>query len=201
MRVTDLSPLTVVLASGSPRRTELLNAAGIRHVVRPSNIDESMRAGENAIEYGRRIAREKVLAQRASAFEVVIGADTTVVVDSNILVKPRDAADARRMLDLLSGRTHQVITGVCIRHGETEWVGHEITAVTFAAIRDGEIEELIRSGEPMDKAGAYAIQGIASRYIERVEGSYSNVVGLPVALVWRELRNFLSSTSPFHGEG
>jgi septum formation protein len=197
MTVTDLSPFPVVLvpivlASGSPRRSELLTAARIPHVVRPSDIDESILPGENAIEYVRRIAREKNLARIGDAAEVVIAADTTVVVDGQILLKPSDEEDARRMLRLLSGSAHQVITGVCIRRGGAIWVGHDVTTVTFAAITDDEITELIASGEPMDKAGAYAIQGIASRYVERIEGSYSNVVGLPVAMVWRELRNFLS---------
>jgi septum formation protein len=192
MTVTDLSPFPVVLASSSPRRSELLTAARILHVVRPSDIDESLLAGENPIEYVRRIAREKNLARRGDATEVVIAADTTVVVDDQILLKPADEDDARRMLGLLSGSAHQVITGVCIRRGAAIWVGHDVTTVTFAAITESEITELIASGEPMDKAGAYAIQGIASRYVERIEGSYSNVVGLPVAMVWRELRNFLS---------
>lgn len=192
MTVTDLFPFTIVLASSSPRRSELLTAARIPHVVRPSDIDESMLPGEDPIAYVRRIAREKNVARRGDASEVVIAADTTVVVNDQILLKPYDEDDARRMLRLLSGSAHQVITGVCIRRGEAIWVGHEITTVTLAAVTDGEIAELIASGEPMDKAGAYAIQGIASRYVERIEGSYSNVVGLPVAMVWRELRNFLS---------
>ena len=195
-----MSPFTIVLASASPRRAELLHAAGIPHTVRASDIDESMRPGEQPVEYVRRLAREKNAAKRESAFEIVIAADTTVVVDDRILLKPADASDARQMLNLLSGRAHQVITGVCISRGDAVWCGHDTTTVHMAAITAEEIEELIASGEPMDKAGAYAIQGIASRYVERIEGSYSNVVGLPIATVWSELKNFLFSASPSREE-
>ena len=134
-------------------------------------------------------SREKALAvSRQRPLDVVLGADTVVVVDSQLLGKPSDAADAARMLRLLSGRKHQVITGVCFAVSGRPSVASETTLVTVSEITDKEIADYVASGEPMDKAGAYAIQGIASRWIPRIEGDYSNVVGLPVALVWRMLR-------------
>ena len=119
--------------------------------------------------------------------DVVLGADTVVVIDGQILGKPTDSADAVRMLRLLSGREHQVITGVCVVENGQPWVASETTRVTMSEITEKEIADYVTTGEPMDKAGAYAIQGIASRWIPRIEGDYSNVVGLPVALVWRML--------------
>ncbi len=179
----------LVLASASPRRQELLRNAGIAFEVLPADIPEDPQPGERAEEYAERLAREKALAvapQRPQ--DVVLGADTVVVIDGQILGKPTDAADAARMLRLLSGREHRVITGVClVVCGQTS-VANETTLVTVSEITDEDIATYIASGEPMDKAGAYAIQGIASRWIPRIEGDYSNVVGLPVALVWRMLR-------------
>jgi septum formation protein len=179
----------LVLASASPRRQELLRNAGIEFEVQPAHIPEDSAPGEGAKEYAERLAREKALAvARQRPHDFVLGADTVVVVDGEILGKPSDAADAARMLRLLSGREHQVITGVClVVRGETS-VASETTSVTMSEISEKEITGYISSGEPMDKAGAYAIQGIASRWIPRIEGDYSNVVGLPVALVWRMLR-------------
>ncbi len=177
----------LILASRSPRRADLLTAAGIVFTVRTVDTDETPHDGESASGYVVRVARDKAQAVRRESGEVILAADTTVVLDSRIMGKPVDEQDAVRMLTALSGRRHDVITGVClIRDGdvETDWVS---TAVWFAAMTPGAIEEYVASGEPMDKAGAYAIQGLASRYVERVEGSYSNVVGLPVALVWRML--------------
>jgi septum formation protein len=188
----------LVLASASPRRQELLRNAAIAFTVQPANIDETPLAGESPRNYAERLAREKALTiAKTCPQDLVLGADTIVVVDETILVKPRDAEDAARMLRLLSGRTHEVITAVCIakpvrselrtdnRQLTTE---SESTRVTMTEISDDEIRSYIATGEPLDKAGAYAIQGIASRWIPRIEGDYSNVVGLPVALVYRLLR-------------
>ena len=174
----------LVLASASPRRQELLRNAGIQFEVQPADIPEDPQPGEGGTECAERLAREKALAvSRQRPLDVVLGADTVVVVDSQLLGKPSDAADAARMLRLLSGREHQVITGVCFAVSGRPSVASETTLVTVS-----EITNYVASGETMDKAGAYAIQGIASRWIPRIEGDYSNVVGLPVALVWRMLR-------------
>ena len=184
----------LVLASASPRRQELLRNAGISFVVQPADIDETPRAGELPREYAERLAREKALAVwRLRPQDVVLGADTIVVVDDAILGKPADAVDAARMLRLLSGRVHRVITGVCVVEAVASGqlpvarTASETTLVTVNQLSDEEIRDYISTGEPMDKAGAYAIQGMASRWIPRIEGDYSNVVGLPVALVWRML--------------
>ena len=180
----------LVLASASPRRQELLRNAGIAFTVQPADVDETPLPGESPRACAERLAREKALAvwPRRST-DKVLGADTVVVVDGVILGKPVDAEDAARMLRLLSGRVHQVITGVCLvspPDGAAR-TASETTFVTMGEISDDEIRSYIATGEPMDKAGAYAIQGIASRWIPRIEGDYSNVVGLPVALVWRML--------------
>jgi septum formation protein len=223
----------LVLASASPRRQELLRNAGIPFTVQPAGIDETPRAGESPRGYAERLAQEKALtAWRTRPQDLVLGADTIVVVDETILGKPRDAADAARMLRLLSGRVHEVITGVCVVRevASGQWSGasktekhegesrervdpelstenrelrtstaelrtsipelrtaSESTRVTMADISDEEIHAYVATGEPMDKAGAYAIQGMASRWIPRIEGDYSNVVGLPVALIYRML--------------
>ena len=180
---------SLVLASASPRRQELLRNAGIAFEVQPSHIPEDPLPGESATDCAERLAREKALAvARLRPQEVVLGADTVVVVAGELLGKPMDGGDAARMLRLISGREHSVITGVCIVAGGQWSVGSETTVVTVSEISELEIAHYIGSGEPMDKAGAYAIQGIASRWIPRIEGDYSNVVGLPVALVWRMLR-------------
>ena len=205
----------LVLASASPRRQELLRNAGIAFEVQPADIDEAPLPGENPRECAERLAREKALAVwKTRPHEVVLGADTVVVIDGSILNKPADLSDAARMLHLLSGRTHEVITGVCVvrraapkpatresretarskiryelletENGELRTTS-ESTLVTMSAIPEKEIEEYVATGEPMDKAGAYAIQGRASRWIPRIEGDYTNVVGLPVALVYRLL--------------
>jgi septum formation protein len=186
----------IILASQSPRRRELLDAAGIPYTVRASNIDEAVRDGEDAVAYVRRMAAEKAGAVTAAPDDIVLAADTTVVCDDQILGKPGDADDARRMLRLLSGNIHSVITGICLRQDNVTVLAHEETEVWFAPLAPEEIDAYVATGEPMDKAGAYAIQGIASRYIPRIEGSYSNVVGLPVSLVWRELQNLRTSASP-----
>jgi len=188
----------LVLASASPRRQELLRNAGIPFVVQATDIPEVPEDGEAPRAFAERLAREKALAvfrQRPNDF--ILGADTIVVVDGEILGKPRDSADAARMLRLLSGRRHQVTTGVCLVGREVgtenrktgfEDVRSETTVVMMDALSDEDIRSYVASGEPMDKAGAYAIQGGASRWISRIEGDYFNVVGLPVSLVYKMLR-------------
>ena len=179
----------LVLASASPRRQELLRNAGITFEVQPADIPEDPRPGEGARECAERLAREKALAiARQRPHDVVLGADTVVVVDGQLLGKPSDAADAARMLRLLSGRNHQVITGICLVVNGQPSVASETTVVTMSEITGEDIVAYVATGEPMDKAGAYAIQGIASRWIPRIEGDYSNVVGLPVALAHSMLR-------------
>ena len=186
----------LVLASASPRRQELLRSAGIPFEVQPANIAEDPLPGESAKACAERLARAKALAvARQRPHDVVLGADTVVVVDGQLLGKPSDAADAARMLHMLSGREHQVITGVCLVVGGQSTVASETTSVTMSEISEREITGYVASGEPMDKAGAYAIQGIASRWIPRIEGDYCNVVGLPVALVWRMLGEISSQFS------
>lgn len=187
----ESTSMTIVLASASPRRQELLRAAGIAFTVQPADIYETPLAGEAARECAERLAREKALfVARDRPEEWILGADTIVVVDDVILGKPRDTDDALRMLRMLSGKNHEVITGVCLvaPAGGEIVTGSETTLVTMCGISDDEIHEYVATGEPMDKAGAYAIQGIASRWIPRIEGDYGNVVGLPVALVYRMLR-------------
>jgi nucleoside triphosphate pyrophosphatase len=210
----------LVLASASPRRQELLRNASISFTLQAANVDETPLAGELPRECAERLAREKALAVwRGRPQDSVLGADTIVVVDETILGKPVDSGDAARMLRLLSGRVHRVITGVCLVRavGSGQWpvvseavpgaaqlretpyeiqrtgnrelrTASETTLVTMSEMSDDEIRDYVATGEPMDKAGAYAIQGIASRWIPRIEGDYSNVVGLPVALVYRMLR-------------
>jgi septum formation protein len=184
--------LKLVLASRSPRRAELLTAAGIEFTVRSADIDETPRAGEDPMDYVLRLAEEKAWAVPCHAGETVLAADTTVVLGREILGKPVDRPDAARMLGALSGRGHEVITGVCLRSHRRTVREASVTAVWFAAMTAAEIEDYVASAEPMDKAGAYGIQGIASRYIERIEGAYTNVVGLPVAMVYRLLQQFSS---------
>ena len=181
----------LILASASPRRQELLRNAGIAFTVQSADIDETRLAGESPRECAKRLAREKAVAVfQSQSQSYVLGADTIVVVDDMILGKPRDADDAGRMLRLLAGRTHSVVTGVCVVAPATcaTQTASETTLVTVSRLSDEEIRAYIATGEPMDKAGAYAIQGMASRWIPRIEGDYSNVVGLPVALVYRMLR-------------
>lgn len=185
-------------------------------MVQPADVDETPLAGESAENCAERLAREKALAVwRTRPQDVALGADTIVVVDGELLAKPIDPDDAARMLRMLSGRRHQVITGICLVRpvGSGQWpvasgpgisspanvaqdigaspnikTAHETTLVSMSDISDTEIRDYIATGEPMDKAGAYAIQGMASRWIPRIEGDYGNVVGLPVALVYRMLR-------------
>jgi septum formation protein len=197
--------MRLVLASASPRRAELLRAAGIAFDVVPAYIDERALANERPDDYVRRVAEQKASAvgQRMSG-ALVLGADTTVVVDDEMLGKPSNDRDATRMLRLLSGRTHQVFTAVAVCRGAILSAGvapaaakgsepHLITelartAVEFATLTADEIAWYVATGEPRDKAGGYAIQGYASRFVTRVDGSYANVVGLPVALVYEILK-------------
>jgi septum formation protein len=203
----------LILASASPRRRELLRNAGITFTVDPADIDETPLASESGQTCAERLAREKARAvHKRHPEDSVLGADTVVVIDDVILGKPRGAEDAARMLRMLSGRKHAVVTGVCLispakNHGSPsakgaapltsscqqaaippERTSAETTVVTMSEISDDEILAYIATGEPMDKAGAYAIQGIACRWISRIEGDYSNVVGLPVARVYSMLR-------------
>jgi septum formation protein len=178
----------LVLASKSPRRREILSNSGIPFEVRAVDVPEIHRAGEEPEDYVRRLAQSKAEAVKAAPHEVVLGADTVVVLGHQILEKPADADDARRMLRMLSGRVHTVSTGVCLRRERQVHVAVENTEVRFVTLHEWEIDEYVASGEPMDKAGGYAIQGLASKFIDRVEGCYFNVVGLPVALVYRLIR-------------
>lgn len=179
----------LILASASPRRRELLTQAVLTFNVESADLNEDLLPDEAAAAYVQRLAVEKAQAiwNRHQATDtpgdplIVLGADTAVVSEGNILGKPSNAADARRMLQLLSGRTHAVLTGLAVvtRKGVASEV--EITQVTFNVLKDDEIADYIASGEPLDKAGAYAIQGYAARWIPRIEGCYFNVVGLPIA--------------------
>jgi len=203
----------LILASASPRRQELLRNAGISFTVDPADIDETPLANESPRACARRLAREKArTVQKRHLKDFVLGADTIVVVDNMMLGKPHDEEDAFHMLRLLSGRTHAVITGVCLispaaklqrrggrkntakagskrgEAGSAEKTAAETTLVTMCKMSDDEIRAYVASGEPRDKAGAYGIQGIASRWIQRIEGDYSNVVGLPIARVYSMLR-------------
>jgi len=185
--------MALILASASPRRRELLRAAGIAFEVQATDIPEVPEPGEAPHAFAGRMALHK--AKTIASWRVdewVLGADTIVVVDGTILGKPRDEEDAARMLRVLSGRQHDVITAVCICKLSSGIMGSdclsETTRVTFSELSEEDIAFYVSTGEPMDKAGAYGIQGIASRWIPRIEGDYSNVVGLPVALVWSMLR-------------
>ena len=186
-----LNARALILASASPRRAELLTAAGIPFEVRPAHVDEGLLPGEEPRAYASRVAVDKARAVAAqSNGQPVLAADTIVVIDGLVLGKPADAADAKRMLRLLSGRTHEVLTAVALmstKPGEQEATLDsriEATAVQFAPIDTAEIDWYVATGEASDKAGAYAIQGLASRFVTRIDGSYSNVVGLPMALVY-----------------
>ena len=177
---------SLILASASPRRQELLAQAGHHFTVEASSAPETRQPGENAIRFATRLAREKaehVYARHTGETVLVLGADTIVVCDDEIMGKPADAADAQRMLTLLAGRTHRVVTGVAVVWGKGVEVAAEVTQVTMNTISPDEIAAYVVSGEPMDKAGAYAIQGYAGRWIPRIHGCYFNVVGLPLALV------------------
>ena len=181
----------IVLASASPRRAEILRTVGWPFEALPVDIDEARRADEHAVDYVQRLAREKADAAASRVpVSIIIAADTTVTIDNHILEKPADEPDATRMLQLLNNRWHRVLTGIAIINRETSRtiVAREETEVKFAAMSDGEIDWYVKTGEPMDKAGAYAIQGGAASWASHVEGEYSNVVGLPLPLVSEMLR-------------
>jgi septum formation protein len=181
--------MRIVLASASPRRADLLRAAGIPFDVFPVDVDERFRPDEKPEDAVARLAETKAIAALAShPHSVVVGADTTVVIHGDALAKPVDSADAARMLRLLSGRTHDVLTGVCVSREERRLIHVETTRVRVAQLTEPEIEWYISTAEPFDKAGGYAVQGLASRFIEGIDGSYSNVVGLPISSVYDLLK-------------
>jgi septum formation protein len=182
-------PLPLVLASQSPRRRELLATAGIPFTVRVADVEEIRTPSEPADSYARRLARAKAEAAWQGRNEIVLGADTIVVLEQDVLEKPRDAADARAMLRRLAGREHTVITAICLRHPGGVQVDSSATSVRFTPLTDAEIDAYVATGEPMDKAGAYAIQGLASKFVEHVEGCYFNVIGLPLSQVYRYLKS------------
>ena len=176
------NPLKIVLASASPRRAELLSRIGVKFTVRPVSVDEIPLDGEEPRDFALRMAKEKAERGRKGEDELVIGCDTVVVVDGTILGKPRDAGEARTMLKLLSGRSHSVITAVALA-GERNTADFAETVVEFDPMDEGMIDWYVRTGEPMDKAGAYGIQGLAALFVRRIEGPYDNIVGLPVNLL------------------
>jgi septum formation protein len=193
MLIDKILKQPLVLASRSPRRTEILQAVGWPFEIRAAGIDETRLAGEGATNYVKRLAQAKAeaVAETLSG-RLVIGADTVVVVDDEILGQPLDAVDARRMLRLLSGKWHEVLTGVAlVRLGDSalKLVDNEVTGVLFAELTDKEIDWYIKTEEPMDKAGAYAIQGKGAQFIEKIEGDYFNIVGLPIRLLYKLVRN------------
>lgn len=191
----------LILASASPRRAELLRNAAIPFIVDPAHVPEQPLPGEAPLDYAQRLARDKARAVFARhPNDAVLGADTVVVVNNDLLEKPADAEDAARMLRLLSGRIHRVITGICLITAGFERTMAETTQVTFAPISEEEIAAYVRSGEPMDKAGAYGIQGIASRWATAIQGCYFNVVGLPVARVYATLRAAENATGKMQVE-
>lgn len=183
----------LILASGSPRRAEILNFVGWEFEKRVADIDETEFLNENPADYVQRLAREK--AETVAAYyenALVLGADTTVVIDGKIIGKPKDLPDARRMLKLLSGRWHEVLTGIAIVETKRakSIIGIQRTRVKFAELSDAEIEFLVEKGAPLDKAGAYAVQAQAALFIEEIKGDYWNVVGLPINLVFQLVKTF-----------
>jgi septum formation protein len=186
--------MRVVLASESPRRAELMRAAGFEIDIVPPAVEERRRGGEEPEAYVRRLAVAKAMAVLAlDGDRPIVAADTVVLADGRVLEKPVDAVEASAMLRLLSGRTHEVLTGVAVRFRDRHREHVERTRVRIAELGEREIAWYVASGEPFDKAGAYAVQGLASRFIEAIDGSYSNVVGLPVAAVYRLLREVVGS--------
>ena len=172
--------MNLILASQSPRRKELLGLLGIPFTVQVSEADETMEPGKSPVQQVAEVSRRKALAVAASTEDVVIAADTIVVCDGRILGKPRDQEEARDMLRLLSGRDHQVMTGLTVLRGQQATVVTEVTDIHFRALSEGEIRAYVASGDPMDKAGAYGIQSGAALFCDRICGDYYNVVGLPV---------------------
>jgi len=179
--------MKLILASQSPRRRELLGLFGLAFTVSSADIDETMDPAEPPSEEVARVSVRKAEATARGPEDVVVAADTIVVCGGQILGKPLDAADAKRMLRLLSGKDHQVMTGVCVLRGQQREVFTEVTDIHFRALSDREIDRYIRTGEPMDKAGAYGIQGGAALFAQRMVGDYYNVMGLPVCRLWETL--------------
>jgi septum formation protein len=186
---TNIFPAPIVLASRSPRRAEILRAVGWPFRSVPADVDESRLAGEAAIDYVQRLALAKAVVVAAQLADgLVLGADTVVVIDEELLGQPRDENDARRMLGLLRGKSHEVLTGVALvrsTNKDQSAVAYESTRVRFSQMSDAEIEWYLGTQEPMGKAGAYAVQGRAALFIEEIEGDYFNVVGLPIRLVYQ----------------
>jgi septum formation protein len=180
----------IILASRSPRRAELLRAAGIEFSVRVADVDETWLTGEGPREYVLRLSRAKARAV-AQGDELVLGADTTVVVNNEIAGKPENSEDAKRILRSLRGGWHEVLTAVTLLRGDRVLSDVASTLVKFAEMSEAEIDWYVSTGEPMDKAGAYGIQGYASRFVECIDGNYSNVVGLPVEMVYRMMKEFI----------
>ena len=185
--------MKLLLASNSPRRSELLRNAGFEFEVIPSGVDEGQpEPGEGSEAYARRVARAKAecVAERSPSGSLVLGADTIVTLGGWVLGKPSGPFDAARMLRMLSGQTHQVITAICVVRapGQIVALKHEVTFVTFSELSEGEIRAYVATREPFDKAGAYAIQGLASRFVARISGCYFNVVGLPIPLLYEVLK-------------
>lgn len=197
LRMVELPRL--ILASTSPRRSEILRAVGWPFESCPVDIDEARQPGEKAATYVQRLAVEKAQTAAGARFagSTIIGADTVVVIDEEILGKPRDEDDARRMLRQLSGQWHKVLTGIALVNGAAPEirVAHETTEVKFAAMAEDEIDWYVASGEPMDKAGAYAIQGLGARFVEGIKGDYFNVMGLPVRLLYELVTEKAGSSS------
>jgi septum formation protein len=183
----------LVLASQSPRRRELLRVAGFDFIVRSRPVEEVRAPGEPPYEYVRRLARAKAEAAWERDGEIVLGADTVVVLGDRVLEKPAGLADARAMLEALSGRTHQVITAISLLHAGGAIIDTESTLVHFVELEREEIDGYVASGEPMDKAGAYAIQGLASKFVDRIEGCYFNVMGLPLARFYKHWKTLASA--------
>lgn len=182
----------LILASASPRRHELLLAAGIDHVVNPAQLTELLAPDEAVEDFVIRLAVEKATAVPVTGEDVVLGADTAVCVNGEIFGKPLDFADSERMIRALSGRSHLVHTGICLRSENRAVTDIATTEVEFLPLSDSDVQEYTRSGEGMDKAGAYGIQGRASRFVKSIRGSYTNVVGLPVSLVYLYLKSIQS---------
>ena len=187
MKITHPFREKLILASSSPRRAEILTTVGWPFEAVTAGIDETQKPGEQPVDYVQRLALEKAEAVRSTRDRgLVLGADTTVVVDDNLLGQPLDDNDARRMLKLLSGKWHEVLTGIAlIKVGGEKKVGCERTRVRFVEMSDADIEWYVATGEPKGKAGAYAIQGSAALFIRQIEGDYFNIVGLPIRLVYQ----------------
>lgn len=181
--------MSIILASKSPRRQQLLRQLGVTFTVQTADIDETMFPGRKPEAEVARVSAMKARAVRCAQDDIVISADTIVVVDDTILGKPKDEADAARMLRLLSGRAHTVMTGLSVRRGDEVSTTVVQTSVWFRPLTDGEIARYIATGDPMDKAGAYGVQGLASVFVERLDGDFFSVMGLPVCTLCTMLRD------------